>query len=86
MQTLTNEAEIFSRAIDLSTSGLSPEAVQSLSRLEFAPEDHQEMLKLVAKAQMGTLTESERAALDKYELVNDLLGILRSRVRRCRQD
>jgi len=40
------------------------------------------MRQLVAKAQEGTLTDEERAALDNHELVNDLLGLLRSKPRR----
>jgi hypothetical protein len=73
-----SQADILRRALSPPTEGLS---VESLSRVDFAPEDHQQMRELAAKAREGILTEEERALLEDYEVVNDLLGILRSKAR-----
>jgi hypothetical protein len=56
-------------------------SVESLSRVDFAQEDQDEMARLAAKVREGSLTEEERALLQQYEVVNDLLGILRSKAR-----
>ncbi|MBW3600691.1 MAG: hypothetical protein KY475_25935 [Planctomycetes bacterium] len=73
-----NQAEILRRALSPPTAGLS---LESLSRVDFAPEDQEQMRELAAKAREGSLAEEERAVLSHYEVVNDLLGILRSKAR-----
>jgi hypothetical protein len=73
-----SEADILRRALEPQSAGLSAE---SLSRVDFAPDDHQQMSQLAAKAREGTLSENERETLHRYEVVNDLLGILRSKAR-----
>ena len=77
-----SEADILTRAIDPTKPDLSIEAAESISAIDFAPEDHARMRELTTKAQEGSLTASERSILDNYERVNDLLGILRSKARR----
>ena len=77
-----SEAGILSRAIDPAKPDLSVEAALSLCRIDFAPEDHENMRDLTEKARLGTLAEEEQDALEKYEMVNSLLGILRSKARR----
>jgi hypothetical protein len=73
-----NPADILRRALSPPTAGLS---VESLSRIDFAPEDHEQMRDLAAKARDGALSDEERELLSHYEVVNDLLGILRSKAR-----
>jgi len=73
-----SEADILRRALDPLNADLSAE---SLSRVEFAPDDQQQMTQLAAKARAGTLSDDERELLHHYEVVNDLLGILRSKAR-----
>jgi hypothetical protein len=73
-----SQADILRRALSPPTAGLS---VDSLSRVDFAPEDHEQMRELTAKAREGILTQDERDLLVAYEVVNDLLGILRSKAR-----
>jgi hypothetical protein len=74
----SSEAEILRRAIDPYSRGLS---VESLSSVDFAPDDHERMRQLAARAREGTLGDDEWAILHQYELVGDLLGILRSKAR-----
>jgi len=77
-----SEADILTRAIDPTKPDLSVEAALSLCRIDFAPEDHDRMRDLAEKARQGALAEEEQVALEKYEMVNNLLGILRSKARR----
>ena len=77
-----SEADILARAIDPAKPDLSVDAALSLCRIDFAPEDHERMRDLTKKARQGTLAEEEQDALEKYETVNNLLGILRSKARR----
>jgi hypothetical protein len=74
----SSEADILRRAMDSNGSGIS---VEFLSRVDFAADDHQQMRQLAAKARAGRLTADEAALLHHYEVVSDLLGILRSKAR-----
>jgi hypothetical protein len=56
-------------------------SVEFLSRVDFAADDHEQMRKLAAKAREGRLTAHEQLLLHHYEVVGDLLGILRSKAR-----
>ncbi|MEQ8785930.1 MAG: hypothetical protein RIC55_06510 [Pirellulaceae bacterium] len=76
--TPSSEADILRRAFSQSMVGLSAE---TLSQISFAPEDQDEMARLTAAARQRSLTEEEQAVLHQYEVVNDLLGILRSKAR-----
>ncbi len=77
-----SEADILTRAINPARTDLSVDAALSLCKIDFAPEDHERMRDLIKKAQQGSLAEEEQVALAKYETVNNLLGILRSKARR----
>ena len=76
---------ILGRLIEPDNGDLSPEAARSLLALEFPKRDHRRMAELSEKASAGTLTRSERAELDEYLRVADLLALLQSRARRSLQ-
>ena len=82
MSVTTSEGDILARAIDPARPDFSVEAARSISKIDFAPDDHAKMRLLAAKARNGTLTNEDRMALENYERVNNLLGILRSKARR----
>jgi hypothetical protein len=79
----TTGAAIWTHIIQPDKNDLSPEMAQYILKLDFGNADHKRMEKLSAKAQKGTLTESERAALEEYVRVSDLLAIWQSKARRC---
>lgn len=78
----SSQGEILLRLIVPEKGDLSPDAAHSLLELQFTDDDQQYMDELAAKARQGTLTDAERAELDNYERVNNLLGILKSKARR----
>ena len=78
----TSEADILQRAIGPENGSMPAEVARMLVDVDFAPGDHEQMRDLAAKARAGTLSSDERVAVENYERVNNLLGILRSRVRR----
>jgi hypothetical protein len=74
-------AMILGRLIMPKRTGLSPEAAQSILRLDFHSADKRRVDFLSAKAQEGTLTSKERAELEDYIRVADLLAMLQSKAR-----
>lgn len=75
-------AAVLNRLIDPTADDLSPEAAQSLLRLDFHQDDHQRMAELSRKAQEGSLSSEERSQLDDYLRIADFLAILQSKARR----
>jgi hypothetical protein len=78
-------AAILQRLIQPGTGTLSTEAAQAFLQLDFPPEDHERVSELSGKASSGTIDEQERAELNEYILVADLLAILQSKARRSLQ-
>lgn len=79
----TTGAAIWTHIIQPDKNDLSPEMAKYILKLDFANKNHKRMEKLSAKAQQGTLRERERAELEEYIRVSDLLAILQSKARRC---
>lgn len=79
----TTGAAIWTQIIQPDKNDLSPEMAKYIMKLDFGGKDHKRMEKLSAKAQRGTLSECERAELEEYIRVSDLLAILQSKARRC---
>lgn len=75
-------AAIMERLIDPDNADLTPEAARSILRLDFPKRDHKRMASLSAKASAGTLTERDRAELEDYLRVADLLALLQSKARK----
>lgn len=80
--TTNTSAAILNRLIEPEADDLSPEAAQSILRLDFHGTDHTRMAELSTKAQEGRLTVDEREELNEYLRVADLLAVLQSKARR----
>lgn len=74
-------AKILGRLIMPQKSQLSPDAARSILELKFQPADQVQVDRLSAKAQEGSLTPAERAELEEYIRVADLLAMLKSKAR-----
>jgi uncharacterized protein YnzC (UPF0291/DUF896 family) len=79
---IPGEAAILSRLIRPERADLSPEAAQSILKLDFEAQDRARMHELATKAQAGTLTSGEEAELESYRRVGRLLDMMRSKARR----
>ena len=78
----TGEAAILSRLIRPERADLSPEAAQSILKLDFEDQDRARMHELATKAHAGTLTHAEEGELESYRRVGRLLDMMRSKARR----
>jgi hypothetical protein len=78
---MSSRIEILQRVIDPGGGGFSEELARQLLGLDFPPADHARYEALASKAGDGTLTEAERAELNDYVEVNDLLTLLQARAR-----
>lgn len=76
---MLHEPAILERIIDPERGDFPPELARQVLKFHFPPADHARYVELSGKAQQGTLTESERAALEDYVNVNDLLIILKAK-------
>jgi hypothetical protein len=68
---------------DLDARNISPETARKFLELAFAPEHQEQVNALSQKAREGTLSPAERADLDEFLRVADLLAILHSRARQA---
>jgi hypothetical protein len=81
MPTPTDTA-ILERLLVPETGQLSAEVAGYFASLDFPPGDRDRMLHLTERAREGTLTPAERAELDSYERVLQVLSGWRARARR----
>ncbi len=82
-QTATNsEAAILARLIQVRQENLSRGAAEYLLSIQFEDRDVIRMNNLAQLAQRGNLSEDERAELDSYLHVSNLLAIMQSKARR----
>lgn len=79
----TSEAAIMSRVLELDKPTLSLEAARAILALDFDQADKDRMRELSAKAQEGTLTANEQAAINNYERVGHFLNLMQSKARRA---
>lgn len=79
--TADTELAILSRLIRPERRNFSAAAARAILRIEFEPDDIERMNKLAEKARRGTLTPSEKAAIDGYELIGHLLALLHAKAR-----
>jgi hypothetical protein len=79
---VTSEAAIFASLWETEDRPLSVELARHIIRLQFSDQDRARMHALAVKNQEGHLTASERAELDSYVKVGDLVAILQSKARR----
>ena len=78
---MSSRIQILQHVMDPGGGGFSEELARQLLGLDFPPADHERYEALSAKANEGTLTEAERAELNDYVDVNDLLTLLQARAR-----
>jgi hypothetical protein len=78
----TTSAVIWKHIIQPEKDDLSPDTARYILNMDFRQADHKRMEKLNAKAEEGTLTRKERADLEEYIRVSDLLAIMQSKARR----
>ena len=77
-----SEVDILGRVMGPDRDDLPVTAARALLKLDFEPRDHVRMHELAVKAQDGALTAKEKAELDAYESVGELLGLMHSLARR----
>jgi hypothetical protein len=68
---------------ELDAKSISPETARHLLELSFTRSHQEQVDALSQKAREGTLTPMERAELDEFIRVADLLAILQSRARQA---
>jgi hypothetical protein len=78
---MSNRFAILERLIDPKTGGFTEELARHLLGLDFPPQDHARYEELSEKAQLDKLADDERAELQDYVDINDLLTILQARAR-----
>jgi hypothetical protein len=77
-----SEAAILARLIQMRQDNLSRGAAEYLLSLHFDDHDVARMNDLAQLAQNGNLTDEERAELDSYVHVSNLLAVVQSKARR----
>lgn len=76
------EAAILARIIQSDDRELTPDAARYLLSMKLPASDENRVNELSAKAQSGSLTESERVELESYLHIGTLLGVMQSKGRR----
>jgi hypothetical protein len=76
-----SRAGILGRLIRPEEADFSPEAARSILRLKFDETDQARVDRLSLKAQQGKITTEERAEMEEYILLADLLSMLKSKAR-----
>jgi hypothetical protein len=74
-----SDTDILERVISPKRGGFSPDVAREVLKFSFPPKDRDRYERLSHKAQVGKLTEKERAELENYLNVNDLLILLKAK-------
>lgn len=77
-----SEAALLARLIQMRKDDLSKDVAEYLLSIHFEDHDVARMNDLAQLAQNGTLSEEERAELDSYLHVSNLLATMQSKARR----
>ncbi len=80
--TASNQLDIWNRILATEQADLSPEAAAFILRMDFTKSDRERVRELNAKANEGTLTKAERAELEEFIRVGDVLAAMQSKARR----
>ncbi len=75
------ESDILEQLVTHEQAGFSPEAARAFLHLRFGPEAIRRMNELAENNRQGTLTEGERADLEKYLRVGNFINILQAKAR-----
>ena len=76
------EASILSRLLDLRAANLTTAAAEFLLTIQFPDDDVARMNHLSSLAREGALTKNQKAELDSYIHVSNLLALMQSRARK----
>lgn len=77
----STHAEILRKVFDVPGHGMTGPLAESILALDFPEVDAARATELNEKANDGTLTEDERAELDAYANISDLLAYWQSKAR-----
>jgi hypothetical protein len=75
------EAIIWARVIEPENNGLSPHAARALLEFRFSERDEARLSELARKNKDGHVTEQERAELEGYVKVGDVLSLIHLKAR-----
>jgi hypothetical protein len=81
MSTPVTEADILEQLVTPLQPGLSPESARAILDLRFSPEAVSRMNELAEKNRQGTLTDGERALLNKHLRVGNFPNLMQARAR-----
>jgi hypothetical protein len=76
-----SEADILSRLVDPAEGSLTSEAAAAFLALKFSSADMARMEELADRSQAGTLSDSERELMERYNHVGHFLALLKSKAR-----
>lgn len=86
MSTITDtitESEVLNQLVTDEQPGFSKEAARAILSLRFGPAAIKRMNELAEKNRQGTLSETDRAALEMYLRVGGFLNIVQAKARVC---
>jgi hypothetical protein len=75
------EADILSEVVAPDQPGISPEFAGAILNLHFTEKANKQIRKLLDKNNKGTISETERAVLDKYLRVGQFLDLMQAKAR-----
>lgn len=75
------EADVLDQLVTAEQPGLSAEAARALLGLSFSPAAVSRMNELAERNRQGTLSEADRAALERYLRVGHFLNIVQAKAR-----
>ena len=75
------EVDILAEVIAPSEPGMSPEAARSILEFKFRPKTLERINELTEKNRKDTLSEAERAELQKYLRVGNFLSLVQAKAR-----
>ena len=76
-----DDAEILADLLKLGTPHFDVDAARAVLRLGFSDEQQQRMLSLADKGNRGTLSQDERAELDRFRRVGNFLALMHAKAR-----
>jgi hypothetical protein len=77
----TSEVEIFSRIVQPGQGSFTIAAANAILALDFSEADKSRVRDLSAKAREGSLASAEQEELNRYERVDHMLALLKSKAR-----
>jgi len=76
-----SEADILDKIVASGQPGLRPEVARSILDMHFSSDADERIKSLLKKNNSGTITDAERAELDKYLRVGQFIDLLQAKAR-----